>query len=63
MKRAVFHPAASEEYLEAIEHYAAVSGELGMGLDSEIQRLITRISRDPQRFSLFHPPAQRALSS
>lgn len=62
MKRAVFHPEASQEYLEAIEYHAAVSVELGERFDSEIQRLVGEITRDPQRFFRFHPPVQRVLS-
>lgn len=62
MKRAVFHPEASQEYLEAIEYYAAISVDLGERCSSELQRLVDEISRDPQRFFRLHPPAQRALS-
>jgi len=62
VKRAVFHPEASQEYLEAIEYHAAISVDLGERFDSEIQRLVGEVSRDPQRFFRFHPPAQRALS-
>ena len=63
MKRAVFHPEAGQEYLAAIEYYAAIRLELGERFDSEIQQLVGEVSRDPQRFFRFHPPAQRALSS
>ena len=62
MKRAVFHPEASLEYLDGIQHYADIDGELGDRFDSEIQRLVGQISRDPQRFFRFYPPVQRALS-
>jgi toxin ParE1/3/4 len=62
VKRAVFHPEASQEYLQAIEYHAALSAELGERFDSEIQRLVGEISRDPERFFRFHPPVQRALS-
>ena len=63
MKRAVFHPEAGQEYLEAIEYHAAISVELGGRFDSEIQRLVGEVCRDSQRFLRFHPPAQRALSA
>ena len=63
MKRAVFHPAASPEYLEAIAYYAAIHVERGERFDAEIQRLASEVSMDPQRFFRFHFPAQRALSS
>ncbi|MSU36444.1 MAG: type II toxin-antitoxin system RelE/ParE family toxin [Pedosphaera sp.] len=62
MKHAVFHPEASQEYLEAIEYHAAIRVELGERFDSEIQRLVGELSRDPQRFFRFHSPAQCALS-
>ena len=47
MKRADFHPEASQEYLAALEYYAALSSELGERLDAEIQRLVGEIRRDP----------------
>lgn len=62
MKRAVFHPEASQEYLQAIEYYAAINPELGERFDAEIQHTVGEVSRDPQRFFRFHPPAQRALA-
>ncbi len=62
-QRAVFHPEASQEYLEAIQYYAAIGVELGERFDAEIQRLVGAVSRDPQRFFRFHPPAQRDMSS
>ncbi len=46
MKRAVFHPEASQEYLEAIEYHAAISVELGERFDLEIQRLVGEVSRE-----------------
>lgn len=63
MKRAVFHPEASQEYLQAIEHHAAIGVELGERFDSEIQPLASEVSRDPQRFFRFSPPARRVLPS
>lgn len=62
MKRAVFHPEASQEYLDAIEYHAALSMDLGIRFDSEIQRLVGEISRDPQRFLRIRPLVQRAIS-
>ena len=62
MKRAVFHPEASQEYLQAIEYYAAINPELGERFDAEIQHMVEEVSRDPQRLFRFHPPAQRALA-
>jgi toxin ParE1/3/4 len=62
VKRAVFHPEASQEFWAALEYHAALSAELGERFDAEIQRLVGEICRDPQRFFRFHPPVQRALS-
>ena len=47
MKRAVFHPEASQEYLQAIEYYAAINPELGERFDAEVQHLVDEVSRDP----------------
>jgi plasmid stabilization system protein ParE len=63
VKRAVFHPEAGQDYLEAVEYYTAISIELGKRFDSEIQRLVGEVRRDPQPFFRFHHPAQRALLS
>jgi len=62
VKRAIFHPEASQEYLAALEYHAGLMPELGEHFDTEIQGLVAEISRDPQRFFRFHPPVQRALS-
>lgn len=62
MKSHAFHPEAAEEYVQAIEFYAAINPELGRGLFEEIERLIGDVRRQPERFFRFNPPAQRALS-
>ena len=62
MKQVVFHPEAGKEYLEAIEYHSAISVELGVRFDAEIQRLVKEVSRDPRRFLRFNSKVQRALS-
>ena len=62
MKPHLFHPAASEEYAEAVKQYAATSPELGSRFRDEIERLLLAIRRQPDRFFRFNPPARRALS-
>jgi toxin ParE1/3/4 len=62
VKRAVFHPEASQEYLAALAYHAAIGAGLGARFDAEIQRLVSEASREPQRFLRFAPPARRALS-
>ena len=62
MKPHVFHPAADEEYTQAVQYYAAKKPELGVQLYDEIERLIQEIRRQPDRFFRFSPPARRALA-
>ena len=62
MKPHVFHPAADEEYFRAVQFYVAVAPELGRRLYDEIERLIQEVRLQPERFSRFSPPAQRALA-
>lgn len=62
MKRAVFHPEASQDYPDAIEYHAAISMEPAARFDSEIQRLVGEICLDPQWFLRIRPPVQRAIS-
>jgi hypothetical protein len=55
VKRAVFHPEASREYLEAIQYHGRISADLAVRFDLEIQHLVKDICRDPERRSF--PPA------
>ena len=61
MKPHVFHPDAGEES-RAVEYYADIASELGVRFHDEIERLITEVRRQPDRFFRFSPPAQRALA-
>ena len=62
MKPHVFHPAAREEYIQAVQYYSNVRPELGGRLYNEIERLIQEIRREPRRFLQFSRPARRALA-
>jgi toxin ParE1/3/4 len=62
MKSFSFHPEARLEFRHAAEYYAAISNELGNRFYDEIERLVREISRQPDRFLQFSPPARRALS-
>ena len=62
MKPHAFHPDAGAEYTRAVEHYVSIAPELGNRFYDEIERLITEIRRQPDRFLRLHPPARRALS-
>ncbi len=62
MKPHTFHPEAGREYTQAVEHYAAISLELGHRFNDEIERLIAAVCADPQRFHPIRPQVRRALS-
>ena len=62
MKPHAFHPEASGEYTQAAQHYAAVAPELGERFFDEIERLIDRVRRQPERFLRVGPAARRALA-
>ena len=62
MKPHVFHPEAGEEYTQAIQHYVAVTPELGGRFYDEMERVIQEVCRQPDRFFRFSPPARRALA-
>jgi toxin ParE1/3/4 len=62
VKPHIFHPEAGEEYVRAVEYYAAIAPELGSRFHNEIERLIREVRRQPDRFYRFSSPAQRALA-
>ena len=62
MKPHGFHPEADEEYAEAAKYYARVSPELGGRFYDEIERLMSDICKQPNRFRRFDPPARRHFS-
>jgi plasmid stabilization system protein ParE len=61
VKPHVFHPEASEEYTEAVHHYADITPELGGRFYDAVEGLIQEVCRHPERFFRFSPPARRAL--
>jgi len=62
LKPYVFHPEAEQEYSEAARYYAHIHAELGGRYSDEIERLILDVSRRPDRFRVFDPPARRHFS-
>lgn len=51
MKAIRFHKEAEDEYSNAVGYYAAIRPELGGRLFDEVESLLLRIRRKPQRFS------------
>jgi len=62
VKPYAFHPEAGGEYTQAAENYAAIAPELGGRFYDEIERLISQMRRQPDRFFRFSPPARCALA-
>jgi toxin ParE1/3/4 len=62
VKPHIFHPAADEEYGQAVQHYADIAIELGLRFHDEIERLIREACTGPERYWQFDPPARRHLS-
>ena len=59
MKPFDLHPEASEEFNEALRHYAAISPELGGRFYDEIERLIAEARTHPKAFRVIRPPVRR----
>jgi len=60
--KALLHPAADEEFAAAVRYYAQIDPNLGLRFYREIERLISDVSADPERYRKFDPPARRHLS-
>jgi toxin ParE1/3/4 len=60
--RSVIHPEADAEFSQAVHYYADLDPELGLRSYNEIERVITAVCSQPDRFFQFSPPARRALA-
>ena len=54
-----FHLSAREEIRAAVEHYAAISPELGGQFLEAMEALVGEIRLQPTLFRVFDPPARR----
>ena len=59
----VLHPAADEEFSEAVAYYAAIDVSLGQRFHLEMERLMRKVCAHPKSFRQFDPPARRHFSS
>ena len=59
----MLHPAADEEFAEAVRYYAEVDPDLGIRFYREIERLIGEVSANPERYCMIDPPARRHIST
>ena len=62
MKPYRFHREADEEFIEALQHYFAISPALSGRFYDEIDRLIAMARAHPRRSREFDPPARRLLA-
>ncbi len=56
------HAEAQAELLAAIDHYSAISAELGERFYAEMERIIREVCAAPRRFRQYDRPARRHLS-
>ena len=56
------HEEAQAEFLIALDHYSAISAELGERFYADMERLMKEICTAPRRFRRYDPPARRHLS-
>lgn len=59
MKPFAFHQEAGAEFMEALQHYAGISPELGNRYYDEIHRLIAEACQSPGTFRFIRKPARR----
>ena len=56
------HEEAQAEFLDALDHYASISADLGERFYAEIEYLIKEVCAAPKRFRQYDPPARRHLA-
>lgn len=59
MKPFAFHREADAEFIDALQHYADISRELGDRFYDEIHRLIAEACQTPGTFRYIRKPARR----
>ncbi len=60
--KGLLHPAADEEFAEAVRYYSDINQELGVRFYREIEQLIEQACSHPERYRKFDPPARRHIS-
>ena len=61
--KGLLHPAADEEFAEAVRYYAEIDPDLGVRFHCEIQRLIEDVCAHPEHYRKLDPPARRLIST
>ena len=61
--KGLLHPAADEEFAQAVRYYAEIDLGLGARFYREIERLIRDVCANPERFREIDPPVRRHISA
>jgi hypothetical protein len=61
VKPHAFHPAAAAEFAEAAEYYAKVSLDLAGRFYDDVEAVIQKVRRQPERFRRVLAPVRRAI--
>ena len=59
----ILHPEADAEFLDAVRHYAGISGELGDRFYDEVSGLLYAACAYPLRYRVIDPPVRRVLAN
>ena len=61
--KGLLHPAADEEFAEAVRYYSEINPDLGVRFYSEIEHLIGDVSAHPERYRKIDSRARRRISA
>ena len=61
--KGLLHPAADEEFAQAVCYYGEINPDLGARFYREIERLIGDVCAHPERYCQIDPPARRLIST
>ena len=55
----ILHPEADEDFIRALEYYAAAQVELGQRFYRHVNELLAEIAAEPELFRVYRPPMVR----
>ena len=61
--KGLLHPAADEEFAEAVRYYSEIDTDLGARFYREIEELIGDVSAHPERYRKIDPHVRRRISA
>lgn len=60
--KAILHPEAEQEFIEALGHYQTISPELGTRFYDVLSVLLQEAGEHPRRYRLYEPPVRRLMA-